>query len=115
MLEFPTLPHVALAAAAAGTRLVHVSSDAVFSGTAPSYDETHPPDPVTPYGVGLVHLWRLNDSQVWRRHHGDRPAASGAGGRAVAVSCRAVHPPSAGACRDDRGRVTLRGSARYRP
>jgi dTDP-4-dehydrorhamnose reductase len=51
VLEFPTLPHVALAAAAAGTRLVHVSSDAVFSGTAPSYDETHPPDPVTPCGA----------------------------------------------------------------
>ena len=43
--------HVALAAAAAGARLVHVSSNAVFSGTAPSYDETSPPDPVTPYGA----------------------------------------------------------------
>ena len=43
--------HVALAAAAAGARLVHVSSDAVFSGTAPSYDETRQPDPVTPYGA----------------------------------------------------------------
>ena len=42
--------HVALAAAAAGARLVHVSSDVVFSGSAPSYDETSPPDPVTPYG-----------------------------------------------------------------
>jgi dTDP-4-dehydrorhamnose reductase len=35
-LKFPTLPH-ALAATAAGTRLMHVSSDGVFSGTAPSY------------------------------------------------------------------------------
>jgi dTDP-4-dehydrorhamnose reductase len=43
--------HVALAAAAAGARLVHVSSDAVFSGTAPGYDERCPPDPVTPYGA----------------------------------------------------------------
>jgi dTDP-4-dehydrorhamnose reductase len=43
--------HVALAAAAAGARLVHVSSDAVFSGSAPSYDEQCPPDPVTPYGA----------------------------------------------------------------
>jgi dTDP-4-dehydrorhamnose reductase len=43
--------HVALAAAAAGARLVHVSSDAVFSGAAPSYDETRQPDPVTPYGA----------------------------------------------------------------
>ena len=43
--------HVALAAAAAGARLVHVSSDAVFSGTASSYDEASQPDPVTPYGA----------------------------------------------------------------
>jgi dTDP-4-dehydrorhamnose reductase len=42
--------HVAVAAAAIGARLVHVSSDAVFSGAAPSYDETSQPDPVTPYG-----------------------------------------------------------------
>jgi dTDP-4-dehydrorhamnose reductase len=43
--------HVALAAAATGARLVHVSSDAVFSGAAPSYDETCQPDPVSPYGA----------------------------------------------------------------
>jgi dTDP-4-dehydrorhamnose reductase len=43
--------HVTLAAVGAGARLVHVSSDAVFSGTAPSYDETRHPDPVTPYGA----------------------------------------------------------------
>jgi dTDP-4-dehydrorhamnose reductase len=43
--------HVALAAAAAGARLVHVSSDAVFSGAAPGYDETCRPDPVSPYGA----------------------------------------------------------------
>ena len=43
--------HVALAAAAAGARLVHVSSDAVFSGSAGRYDENRPPDPVTPYGA----------------------------------------------------------------
>jgi dTDP-4-dehydrorhamnose reductase len=43
--------HVALAAQATGARLVHVSSDAVFSGSVPSYDETCPPDPVTPYGA----------------------------------------------------------------
>lgn len=28
-----------------------VSSDAVFAGTLPSYDETHLPDPTTPYGA----------------------------------------------------------------
>ncbi|HZE34078.1 MAG TPA: sugar nucleotide-binding protein [Actinoallomurus sp.] len=43
--------HVSLAAAVAGARLVHVSSDAVFSGTAAPYDETHVPDPTTPYGA----------------------------------------------------------------
>ena len=30
---------------------MHVSSDAVFSGTAAPYDETHVPDPTTPYGA----------------------------------------------------------------
>ena len=30
---------------------MHASSDAAFSSTAPSYDEMHPPDPVTPYGA----------------------------------------------------------------
>jgi dTDP-4-dehydrorhamnose reductase len=43
--------HVALAAAEAGARLVHVSSDAVFSGTTTWYDETRVPDPITPYGA----------------------------------------------------------------
>lgn len=43
--------HVALAAAAIEARLVHVSSDAVFSGRASSYDETRQPDPTTPYGA----------------------------------------------------------------
>ncbi|TMR93481.1 SDR family oxidoreductase [Nonomuraea basaltis] len=43
--------HVALAVTEAGGRLVHVSSDAVFSGSAPGYDETSVPDPVSPYGA----------------------------------------------------------------
>jgi dTDP-4-dehydrorhamnose reductase len=43
--------HVAAAAVAAGARLVHVSSDVVFSGTAARYDETCSPDPTTPYGA----------------------------------------------------------------
>jgi dTDP-4-dehydrorhamnose reductase len=43
--------HVAAAAAVRGTRLVHVSSDAVFSGWAVRYDETCVPDPTTPYGA----------------------------------------------------------------
>jgi dTDP-4-dehydrorhamnose reductase len=43
--------HVAAAAAAVGARLVHVSSDAVFSGRAGRHDETCPPCPATPYGA----------------------------------------------------------------
>ncbi|WP_327180527.1 SDR family oxidoreductase [Streptomyces sp. NBC_01334] len=42
---------VALAAAEQGCRLVHVSSDAVFSGARVRYDESCPPDPLTPYGA----------------------------------------------------------------
>lgn len=43
--------HVALAAADALAHLVHVSSDAVFSGLADVYDEDAVPDPITPYGA----------------------------------------------------------------
>jgi dTDP-4-dehydrorhamnose reductase len=43
--------HVAAAAVATGARLVHVSSDAVFSGMSARYDESCPPDPTTPYGA----------------------------------------------------------------
>ncbi|MFJ9967169.1 SDR family oxidoreductase [Streptomyces avermitilis] len=43
---------LAQAAAQRGIRLVHVSSDAVFSGRRHDlYDETCLPDPVTPYGA----------------------------------------------------------------
>lgn len=43
--------HIAVAAAADGVRLVHVSSDAVFSGRDVEYDETALPDPVNSYGA----------------------------------------------------------------
>lgn len=43
--------HIAMAAARLGIRLVHVSSDAVFSGSRLHYDERCLPDPVTPYGA----------------------------------------------------------------
>ncbi|MFG1613661.1 sugar nucleotide-binding protein [Nonomuraea wenchangensis] len=43
--------HVALACAAQGARLVHVSSDAVFSGSAVTYAEDAEPDPISPYGA----------------------------------------------------------------
>ncbi|MFJ5720922.1 SDR family oxidoreductase [Streptomyces sp. NPDC093149] len=42
---------LAMAAAKYGARLVHVSSDAVFSGARVHYDESCLPDPVTPYGA----------------------------------------------------------------
>ncbi|MEU4359951.1 SDR family oxidoreductase [Streptomyces virginiae] len=42
---------LAQAAAHRGIKLVHVSSDAVFSGRDDPYDETCLPDPVTPYGA----------------------------------------------------------------
>jgi len=42
---------LAMAAAKSGCRLVHVSSDAVFSGARVHYDESCLPDPVTPYGA----------------------------------------------------------------
>ncbi|XVQ86937.1 SDR family oxidoreductase [Microbispora siamensis] len=43
--------HVAIATSGNGGRLVHVSSDAVFSGKAITYAEDRVPDPVTPYGA----------------------------------------------------------------
>ncbi|MBT2226821.1 sugar nucleotide-binding protein [Nonomuraea sp. NEAU-A123] len=43
--------NVALAVSMAGGRLVHVSSDAVFSGAAVRYDEMCVPDPISPYGA----------------------------------------------------------------
>jgi dTDP-4-dehydrorhamnose reductase len=43
--------HVALAAVSSGARLVHVSSDAVFSGACGRYDETSVPVPATMYGA----------------------------------------------------------------
>ncbi|MFJ3981320.1 SDR family oxidoreductase [Streptomyces fungicidicus] len=42
---------LAMAAAKYGSRLVHVSSDAVFSGARVHYDESCLPDPVSPYGA----------------------------------------------------------------
>ncbi|MEU3304635.1 sugar nucleotide-binding protein [Streptomyces sp. NPDC006678] len=42
---------LAMAAASCGSRLVHVSSDAVFSGDRVHYDESCLPSPVTPYGA----------------------------------------------------------------
>lgn len=43
--------HVALAARAAEARLIHLSSDAIFSGRPTPYTEADPPDPITPYGA----------------------------------------------------------------
>lgn len=43
--------HVAVAAYSVGARLVHVSSEAVFSGRDVTYDEEAQPDPVYRYGA----------------------------------------------------------------
>lgn len=43
--------NVAVAAAARGLRLVHLSSDAVFSGKRAPYDESALPEPVNRYGA----------------------------------------------------------------
>ncbi|GAA1257831.1 sugar nucleotide-binding protein [Sphaerisporangium rubeum] len=43
--------HLAVATSATGARLVHVSTDAVFSGKAVTYTEDRVPDPVSPYGA----------------------------------------------------------------
>jgi dTDP-4-dehydrorhamnose reductase len=42
--------HVMEAAAQVGARLIHISTDAIFDGKAPPYDETAVPSPVTEYG-----------------------------------------------------------------
>lgn len=42
---------LAMAAVRCGARLVHVSSDVVFSGADVHYDESATPDPITPYGA----------------------------------------------------------------
>lgn len=46
----PAARNVAAAAGEVGARLVHVSSDMVFDGTAAPYDETAYPRPMSPYG-----------------------------------------------------------------
>ncbi len=43
--------NVALAAQRLGTRLVHVSSDAIFSGASGLYREDALPEPINPYGA----------------------------------------------------------------
>jgi dTDP-4-dehydrorhamnose reductase len=42
--------HVAAAAQAAGARLIHLSTDSIFDGTAAPYDETAQPAPLHDYG-----------------------------------------------------------------
>ena len=42
--------HVASAAAAAGSRLIHVSTDVVFAGRPQRYTEADQPDPIIEYG-----------------------------------------------------------------
>ena len=76
--------HLAVAAEAVGARLVHVSSDAAFSGSKSPYDEAAAPDPVTPYGAakaaaetGAAALLELMESgQAGMAHLGGAEAVS---------------------------------------
>lgn len=71
------LPHyVRLRCDAAGARLIHLSTDCVFSGTRGSYRETDPPDVTDVYGlskvigeVGAPHL-TIRKSAVGRSLYG---------------------------------------------
>lgn len=42
--------HIVQAATLANARLIHVSTDSIFNGRHPPYDETAPPSPVNNYG-----------------------------------------------------------------
>jgi dTDP-4-dehydrorhamnose reductase len=47
------------AVAAAGARLVHVSTDVVFGGSERPLSEDDPPDPITPYGASKLEAERV--------------------------------------------------------
>jgi dTDP-4-dehydrorhamnose reductase len=52
--------HVARAAAQSGARLIHLSSDVIFSGERDgAYTESDPPDPITAYGTAKADAERL--------------------------------------------------------
>ncbi|MEU1412561.1 sugar nucleotide-binding protein [Streptomyces sp. NPDC005731] len=85
---------LAVAAAKSGSRLIHVSSDAVFSGASVHYDESCLPDPVTPYGAAKA----AAETGILLMH----PDAVGARtsliiGDGQSVHERAVHELAAGA------------------
>lgn len=84
---------LAMAAAKYGSRPVHVSSDAVFSGARVHYDESCLPDPVTPYGAAKA----AAETGVLLVHPGAVVARTSliiGGGRSVHE--RAVHELAAG-------------------
>lgn len=58
--------NVARAAAAAGARLVHLSTDVVFGGRPAPYTEADVPDPIIPYGVAKLRA----EHEVARAHPG---------------------------------------------
>lgn len=51
--------HVVAAAAAQDARLIHLSSDAIFDGTAAPYDETAAPTPLHAYGEAKAEAERV--------------------------------------------------------
>ena len=56
--------NVALASRDVGARLVHVSSDVVFSGDRGTYREEDEPDPVSPYGAAKAAVIHYTTSQA---------------------------------------------------
>lgn len=47
--------HIARAAAQVHARLIHLSSDVIFDGEHAPYDDTAPPNPITPYAESKAH------------------------------------------------------------
>ena len=116
--------YVAAAAEHAGAHLVHVSSDALFSGAAASYPETARPDPVMPYGaakaaaetaVQAVHPAATIARTSLITGDGRSPHEKLVHDLPPAAARRAVHRrhPLPGAC--GRPRVGAAGTRRPRP
>lgn len=57
---------VAQAAAAISARLIHLSTDVLFDGTEPPYDETAVPSPINAYGKA-----KTQAETLVQQHHGD--------------------------------------------
>ncbi|MFJ9214311.1 sugar nucleotide-binding protein [Streptomyces sp. NPDC102264] len=110
---------IAMSAAKLGSRLVHVSSDAVFSGAQVHYDESCLPDPLTPYGAAkaAAEAWR-HSSTCWsvRRFRSARLRSLASASFAAAVLAAEVASASsvsAAAVCSSRVGSSAASSARY--